>query len=118
MICSFESCSLDRSGRPLGSTEPLNSLDNIAACAFMALTLGEAVADKQMFNYQNEKYRRIRAREPAGEYARGFIESGACDSSLVGRRPCLRATPHFFGSPVRAAQACGRTAATPTTSAK
>eukprot|EP00812_Abedinium_dasypus_P001252 NODE_1150_length_1230_cov_327.306383.p1 GENE.NODE_1150_length_1230_cov_327.306383~~NODE_1150_length_1230_cov_327.306383.p1 ORF type:complete len:330 (-),score=77.58 NODE_1150_length_1230_cov_327.306383:189-1178(-) len=60
----------------MGSAEPLNALDAVAAVLFLLLILGEAVADRQMYVYQTEKYRRIRANEPAGEYARGFIETG------------------------------------------
>jgi hypothetical protein len=37
---------------------------------------GEAAADYQQLVYQTEKYRRRAAREPAGAYARGFIETG------------------------------------------
>ena len=38
--------------------------------------LGEAVADKQMFEFQTEKYRRKRAGEHLGEYAHGFVRTG------------------------------------------
>jgi len=51
-------------------------VDVIAATLFALLLLGEAVADRQMLAFQTEKYRRIHAGEPAGEYAAGFIESG------------------------------------------
>ena len=43
---------------------------------YVGFTIGEAVADAQMLRFQAEKRRRERARQPAGAYARGFIESG------------------------------------------
>ena len=58
------------------STEPLGSLDVTATFLFAALLVCEAVADRQMYNFQTEKYRRIRAGEQLGEYSNGFIESG------------------------------------------
>lgn len=51
-------------------------MDVIAATVYLLLVLGEAVADKQMFAFQTEKYRRKNANEPLGEYSRGFIETG------------------------------------------
>lgn len=59
------------------STAPLNRIDAIAAGLFVCLFVGEAVADRQMYAYQSEKYRRKNAGEPLEEeYARGFIDSG------------------------------------------
>ena len=55
---------------------PLNALDVVAALLFGGCLAIEALADKQMFLYQQEKYRRIKANEPLGVYARGFIETG------------------------------------------
>ena len=60
----------------LGSSAPLNGLDALATALYLALVGAEALADYQQLRFQTEKYRRLRAREPAGEYARGFIESG------------------------------------------
>jgi len=60
----------------LQSTAPLNYVDLAAAVLFLALLAGEALADRQMFDFQTEKYRRIGAGEPLGEYSRGFIETG------------------------------------------
>ena len=55
---------------------PLNLLDAFAACLFLALVAGEAVADWQMLQFQTEKYRRIHAKQPLGPYAHGFIDTG------------------------------------------
>jgi steroid 5-alpha reductase family enzyme len=55
---------------------PLRGLDVVATLLFAIFFAIETIADAQMMAYQNEKYRRIKAGEPAGEYARGFIETG------------------------------------------
>lgn len=55
---------------------PLNYLDLIAATLYLTLVAGEALADWQMWVFQTEKYRRIRAQEPLGPYSKGFIDTG------------------------------------------
>ena len=55
---------------------PWSPLDSCATALFALLLAGEAAADYQQLVYQTEKYRRRAAREPAGAYARGFIETG------------------------------------------
>jgi len=55
---------------------PLNWLDYGTALWYAILVAWEGVADYQMLCFQTEKYRRINAGEPAGPYARGFIETG------------------------------------------
>ena len=60
----------------LGSSAPLNGLDALATALYLALVGAEALADYQQLRFQTEKYRRIRAKEPPGEYARGFVDSG------------------------------------------
>jgi steroid 5-alpha reductase family enzyme len=60
----------------LQNPTPLQPLDFVAAGVYLLLVLGEAVADAQMYCFQTEKYRRKNAKEPLGEYSRGFIESG------------------------------------------
>jgi steroid 5-alpha reductase family enzyme len=60
----------------LRSSVPLNALDAFAALLYLSLVAGETIADWQMMTYQTEKYRRIKAGEPAGPYASGFIETG------------------------------------------
>lgn len=60
----------------LQSEREMEATDFVAAGLFVLCLLGETVADRQMFAYQTEKYRRRNAGEPAGEYARGFLETG------------------------------------------
>lgn len=82
----------------LGSSAPLNGLDALATALYLALVGGEALADYQQLRFQTEKYRRLRAQQPAGEYARGFIESVARSSPRHTRT---------VGSLRRPAQPCG-----------
>jgi len=67
---------------------PWNLLDTAATALFAAFFATETIADSQMMAFQTEKYRRIQAKEPLGEYANGFIESGlwACSRH-----------PNYFG---------------------
>jgi steroid 5-alpha reductase family enzyme len=58
------------------SAAPFGVLDYVATALFAIMFTIETVADHQMYVYQTEKYRRKAAGEPAGEYARGFIETG------------------------------------------
>ena len=60
----------------IDSRSPLNRLDAVATLLFLAFLVGESVADWQMFQFQTEKYRRIRANEPLESYSRGFISTG------------------------------------------
>ena len=60
----------------LSSSAPFNGLDALATVLYLALVGGEALADHQQLRFQTEKYRRIRAKEPPGEFARGFVDSG------------------------------------------
>ena len=56
---------------------PLGAVDYVAAVIFIILVLFETIADQQMWNFQQEKYRRIAAGEAQeGDYRRGFITSG------------------------------------------
>ena len=52
---------------------PLNWLDMLAAALFLALLLGESVADEQMWAFQQDKKRKIEAGEPVGQ---PFCNSG------------------------------------------
>ena len=52
---------------------PLTFLDGIAAAAFLALFIGEWVADEQMWRFQQGKKRKLEAGE---EVAENFITSG------------------------------------------
>lgn len=58
------------------SAAPFGTLDVVATFLFAAFFAIETIADYQMMAYQNEKYRRINAKLPLGEYSRGFIETG------------------------------------------
>lgn len=79
-ICFFQQLVILSFASPaavaLGSGVPLNGLDALATALYLALVGGEALADYQQLRFQTEKYRRIRAKEPPGEYERGFVESG------------------------------------------
>ena len=81
-ICGFQQLVILAFASPaaaalgINSTAPLNLLDAVATVLYAALVLGEAVADKQMFEFQTEKYRRKRAGEHLGEYAHGFVRTG------------------------------------------
>ena len=65
----------------LQSAAPITMLDCTAALLFLVLVVGEATADREMFVFQEEKYRRINAGEPLGEYSDGFISTGLWGSS-------------------------------------
>ena len=79
-ICFFQQNEIMAFALPVAaafrSKAPLGALDLAAAAGYLVLVAGEATADLQMFRYQKEKYRRRDAGEPAGPYARGFIETG------------------------------------------
>lgn len=47
----------------------------LGALIVLAVVL-EYVADQQQYDFQTEKYRRINAKEPLGEYAHGFVRKG------------------------------------------
>jgi steroid 5-alpha reductase family enzyme len=79
-ICLFQQCAVLGFAVPavaaMQSDVPLGPLDAVAASLYIILVIGEATADRQMYAFQNEKYRRKAAGESPGEYARGFIETG------------------------------------------
>jgi steroid 5-alpha reductase family enzyme len=55
-----------------------------SAGLFLILLIGEMVADRQMFAFQTEKYKRISAKTPLGpKYERGFIETGTCSYACL-----------------------------------
>jgi steroid 5-alpha reductase family enzyme len=56
---------------------PFGPIDITCMLLFLILLVGEGVADRQMFAFQTEKYRRLKAGETAGPiYSAGFIQSG------------------------------------------
>jgi steroid 5-alpha reductase family enzyme len=60
-----------------GNEQPLGFVDFLLAALFIAFLVIETTADQQQWNYQQEKYRRIKAGEPlTGIYALGFTHTG------------------------------------------
>ena len=56
--------------------KPLGVTDFMLAGIYLFFVVIEFVADQQQWNFQQEKYRRINAGEPLGEYAHGFVRTG------------------------------------------
>lgn len=55
----------------------LQWFDGVLAAIFIALVVIETVADQQQWDFQKEKYRRIKSGEKlTGDYADGFLKSG------------------------------------------
>jgi steroid 5-alpha reductase family enzyme len=50
--------------------------DYLLAILFVGFVVIEYISDQQQWVFQNEKYRRIAAKEPLGEYAHGFVRTG------------------------------------------
>lgn len=50
--------------------------DYLLAIIFVLLVVIEYIADQQQWDFQTEKYRRINAKEPLGEYEHGFVRTG------------------------------------------
>ncbi|MCB0663299.1 MAG: DUF1295 domain-containing protein [Saprospiraceae bacterium] len=60
-----------------GGDAPLNWLDFVAGGAMLLFIILETVADQQQYDYQEEKYRRIREGEALDPpYDKGFVSSG------------------------------------------
>lgn len=60
-----------------GSGTPLNIFDYVLAAIMVGLVVIEFMADQQQWNFQTEKYRRIKAGVPLGEpYSAGFVHTG------------------------------------------
>lgn len=60
---------------------PLGWPDYLVAFVIIGLVGMETVADQQQYNFQTEKYRRIKNGEPLGEYAHGFVRTGLWSKS-------------------------------------
>lgn len=60
----------------IGDEPPLGIWDILLAVIYLAFVLIEFIADQQQWTFQQEKYRRINAGEPLGEYAHGFVRTG------------------------------------------
>lgn len=60
-----------------GAATPLNALDLVAGTLLLAFIIIETIADQQQYDFQTEKYRRIRAGLSVdGDFERGFLSSG------------------------------------------
>jgi steroid 5-alpha reductase family enzyme len=55
---------------------PLGLWDYLLAAVYVGLVIMEYIADQQQYDFQTEKYRRINAGEPLGDYADGFVQTG------------------------------------------
>lgn len=62
----------------LGDNVPqeIGLADLILALLFISAVTIEFIADQQQYNFQTEKYRRLRNNEPLAEYSHGFVRSG------------------------------------------
>ena len=54
----------------------LTIADWILAALYVGAVVVEFIADQQQYDFQQEKYRRIKAGEDLGEYAHGFVRTG------------------------------------------
>jgi len=55
---------------------PLVFWDYLLAAVFITFVVLELIADQQQWDFQKEKYRRIREGMPLDEYAHGFVRTG------------------------------------------
>jgi len=79
-ICMFQQFTILAQVAPaivaMQSDEPLGPLDFLAAGSFLFFSAGETIADRQMWVFQTEKYRRKNAGEALGPYEKGFVDTG------------------------------------------
>lgn len=61
---------------PMEGNPAIGGWDYLLAFLFLLFLAIEFIADQQQYDFQNEKYRRIRNNEPAGPYAEGFVTTG------------------------------------------
>jgi steroid 5-alpha reductase family enzyme len=60
-----------------GSERPIGVWDWLLAAFFLSILTLETIADQQQYDFQTEKYRRLKAGLPLeGQYAQGFCASG------------------------------------------
>lgn len=57
-------------------SQEIGIYDILLAVLFIAAVVVEFIADQQQYNFQTEKYRRIRRKEPLGDYSHGFVRTG------------------------------------------
>jgi steroid 5-alpha reductase family enzyme len=58
------------------SANPLGWIDYLLVVLFLVLLVIEFIADQQQYDFQKEKYRRSRNKEPLGPYEKGFVSTG------------------------------------------
>ncbi len=80
-ICAYQNALIFLFTVPIlsGLTEAAPSLswiDYLLAFVFILFVVIEYIADQQQYEFQTEKYRRIAANEPLGEYSHGFVKTG------------------------------------------
>lgn len=80
-ICAYQNALIFLFTVPIlsGLTEAapaLTWIDYLLAIVFILFVVIEYIADQQQYEFQTEKYRRIAANEPLGEYSHGFVKSG------------------------------------------
>ncbi len=56
--------------------DTLTIVDYLLGALVLTWVIIELIADQQQYNFQTEKYRRIRAGEDLGPYAHGFVRTG------------------------------------------
>jgi steroid 5-alpha reductase family enzyme len=59
-----------------GTKSPVNSVEYLLALIVVFWISLEFIADQQQYRFQQEKYRRKKAREDLGDFAHGFTRSG------------------------------------------
>jgi steroid 5-alpha reductase family enzyme len=59
-----------------GIGKPVGLFDGMAAVLLIGFLIVETVADQQQYDFQKEKYRRLKNNEPLGHYSHGFVRSG------------------------------------------
>lgn len=80
-ICIYQNILIFLFGLPIlaslqAGANPLSIWDVLLAFAFLFFLVIEFIADQQQYEFQTEKYRRIRAGEALGPYADGFVKTG------------------------------------------
>lgn len=55
---------------------PLRWYEFVPAAAMLTFIIAETIADQQQYEFQTEKYRRLKAGEQPGPYSHGFVRSG------------------------------------------
>lgn len=56
--------------------QTIQTADIILAVLMVGAVVIEFIADQQQYNFQTEKYRRIKAGEELGSYGKGFVDTG------------------------------------------